>query len=92
MPDAEPYSYQLTRRAQLDLAGLPRGVASACAVYIHERLVTNPWRMSGGPMTGRWHGCRNARVEGYRIVFRIDDQRRRLTVLHIGPRGTVYSG
>ena len=92
MPEAEPYTYQLTLRAETDLARLPRRVAEACAEYIHERLVTNPRRMSGGPMTGRWEGCRNARVDGYRVVFRIDEERRHLTIVHIGARVTVYNG
>lgn len=92
MPDPEPYTYELTRRARRDLAELPRGVAEACAVFIHERLVANPRRIGGPPMTGRWEGCRNAHVAGYRVVFRRDDERRHLLVVHIGPRGTVYNG
>lgn len=91
MTDSEPYSYELTARAQGDLAELPHGAASACAVFIHERLVMNPHRLSGPPMSGRWAGCHNARVGGYRVVFRVDEHRRRLTVIHIGPRGTVYN-
>lgn len=92
MPDPEPYSYELTRRAQRDLAGLPLGVASAVAVFIHERLVTNPRRITGRPMGPPFEGCRNAHIDGYRVVIRLNEQRRHFVVVHVGPRGSVYNG
>lgn len=92
MPDPEPYSYDTTARADRDLARLPRRVAEACAVHIHERLRFNPQRMTGREMGPPFAGCVNAHINGYRIVIRIDEERRHFDIVTIGPRGTVYNG
>ena len=68
---------------------LPEAVACAAYTFITERLPTNPHRL-GGELAGPYEGCRSARLGTYRVVYRVDDDRRTIYVLSIRLRGDVY--
>ena len=54
-------------------------------------VADSPHRL-GGPRRGRWAGYLAARRGGHRVIHRIDDERREVLVVHIGPRADVYGG
>jgi len=81
------YTVFILRRAQKELAQLPR------EVYVHIRDAIRDFEQEPRPrasakLTGR-EGWR-IRVGDYRVIYEIDDQQRVVTVLHIGHRRDVY--
>ena len=81
------YTVFILRRAQKELAQLPR------EVYVHIRdairdLEQEPRPRASAKLTGR-EGWR-IRIGDYRVIYEIDDQQRVVTVLHIGHRRDVY--
>jgi len=81
------YTVFILRRAQKELAQLPR------EVYVHIRdairdLEQEPRLRASAKLTGR-EGWR-IRVGDYRVIYEIDDQQRLVTILHIGHRRDVY--
>jgi mRNA interferase RelE/StbE len=64
-------------------------VAFAAYEFMTGDLLTNPRRVSG-ELREPFEGCRSARRGTYRIVYRIDEARRTVTVLDAGYRGDVY--
>jgi len=81
------YSIQILRRAQKELAQLPK--------QEYERIKEAVENLSHGP---RPQGCKKLtgregwriRVGEYRVIYEIDDVQQRLTILHIGHRRDVY--
>jgi len=81
------YSIQILRRAQKELAQLPK--------QEYERVKTSVQNLSQEP---RPQGCKKLtgregwriRVGDYRVIYEIDDSQQRLTILHIGHRRDVY--
>ena len=61
----------------------------ACLAFIFGPLVENPYRL-GGTLRGQLAGLRSARGDSYRITFNVDDERRRVDIVHIDHRGDVY--
>ncbi len=43
-------------------------------------------------MHGKGEGLHRLRVDGYRVVYRIQSERIRILVIRIGHRSEVYSG
>jgi mRNA interferase RelE/StbE len=81
------YDVFILRRAQRELALLPPEV--------YERIKRAIWNLGQEPrpsgcqkLTGR-DGWR-IRVGDYRVIYEIDDLKRRVTVLHVGHRRDVY--
>ncbi|WP_408663142.1 type II toxin-antitoxin system RelE family toxin [Jatrophihabitans sp.] len=68
---------------------LPETVAWAAYTFITERLPTNPYRL-GGELTAPYEGCRSAHLGTYRVVYRIDENRKKILVLAVRLRGDVY--
>lgn len=68
---------------------LPEAVAAAVVEFITGPLLENPHRV-GKPLRGELDGIRSARRGTYRVLYRIDDEFRLVTVLRIGHRGDVY--
>jgi mRNA interferase RelE/StbE len=52
-------------------------------------LATDPHRV-GKPLFGPLAGCHAARRGSYRVVYRIDDEARRVQVLDVADRTDVY--
>jgi mRNA interferase RelE/StbE len=81
------YSIQILRRAQKELAQLPKQEYERIKEGI-QNLAQEPRPQGCKKLTGR-DGWR-IRVGDYRVIYEIDDSQQRLTILHIGHRRDVY--
>ena len=81
------YGIQILRRAQKELAQLPRQEYERIREAV-QNLSQDPRPQGCKKLTGR-EGWR-IRVGDYRVVYEIDDAQNQLTVLHIGHRRDVY--
>jgi mRNA-degrading endonuclease RelE of RelBE toxin-antitoxin system len=68
---------------------LPEAVAFAAVDFITGPLRENPQRV-GAALRNELEGVWSARRGTYRILCRIDDQRREVIVLRIGHRYDIY--
>jgi mRNA interferase RelE/StbE len=75
-----------SRRA---LARLPEKVASAVVEFLYGSLADNPHRV-GKPLKLGLEGMHSARRGDYRVIYRIDDGQRLVTVLAIEHRSDIY--
>ena len=75
-----------SRRA---LAKLPEKVATAVVEFLYGSLASNPHR-AGKPLKLGLEGLHSARRGDYRVIYRIDDHQRRVTVVAIEHRSDVY--
>lgn len=85
-----PYRLAITATARRHLAEqLPEAIAFAAYECITGPLLSNPHRVGRQlmPPLGDRHSARRGT---YRIVYRIDDVHRVVTVLAIGPRSDIY--
>jgi mRNA interferase RelE/StbE len=57
-----------------------------------ESLAENPRPHGSKLLRGALEGHYRVRVGDYRVVYTVDDQQRRVWVIRIGPRGSVYDG
>ncbi|MDN5934338.1 MAG: type II toxin-antitoxin system RelE/ParE family toxin [Pseudonocardia sp.] len=84
------YQLQIVSSARRHLTeDLPEAVAAAAFEFITGPLLENPHRVGKrlrAPLADR----HSARRGTYRILYRIDDQARTVTVLAIGHRGDIY--
>lgn len=76
----------LARRA---LARLPQKVATAAVEFLYGSLAANPHR-AGKPLRLGLSGLHSARRGDYRVIYRIDDDIRRVIVLAIEHRSAIY--
>lgn len=90
-PDLDgPYTLRTTptvRRALTET--LPEGVAAAAYEFITGPLLTQPYRVGKRllpPLDDRF----SARRGTYRVIYRIDDKARAVTVVDIGHWRDVY--
>ena len=81
------YSIEILRRAQKELAQLPRQEYERVKEAI-QNLSLDPRPQGCKKLAGR-EGWR-IRVGNYRIIYEIDDAQQRLAILHIGHRRDVY--
>ena len=75
-----------SRRA---LAKLPEKVASAVVEFLYGSLAESPHRV-GKPLKLGLEGMHSARRGDYRVIYRIDDEQRVVTVLAIEHRSDIY--
>jgi mRNA interferase RelE/StbE len=68
---------------------LPANVAAAVLDFVTGALIENPHRV-GRELRRELAGISSARRGTYRILYRIDDVTRTVTVLRIDHRGDVY--
>ena len=68
---------------------LPQAVAFAVIDFVTGPLVDNPRRV-GAPLRDELEGVWSARRGTYRVLYRIDDDRREVIVLSVGHRRDVY--
>ena len=80
---------RISARAERDLARLPGKIAAACVEFIFGPLAENPYRLGADPR-GPLAGLRSARRGSYRIIYKVDEERDRIDVVHIDHRGDVY--
>jgi mRNA interferase RelE/StbE len=81
------YSIGILRRAQKELAQLPRQEYERIKVAITS-LAQDPRPAGCKKLSGR-EGWR-IRVGDYRIIYEIYDPQQALTILHVGHRRDVY--
>jgi mRNA interferase RelE/StbE len=75
-----------SRRA---LARLPEKVATAVVEFLYGSLAASPYRV-GKPLKLGLEGLHSARRGDYRVIYRIDDHQRRVTVVAIEHRSDIY--
>lgn len=87
MNDA-PWDVRVMAPARRQLDRLPVSVAAAVLGTL-EAIASNPRRL-GKPLRFELEGCWSARRGPYRVVYRIDDEARVVSVLAIAHRADVY--
>ena len=71
------------------LARLPGNAATAAAEFLYGSLAASPQR-AGKPLKLGLDGLHSARRGDYRVIYRIDDQHRRVDVVAIEHRSDIY--
>ena len=92
MPAADPsrYALQVVRSAARALAQtLPEAVAAAVVNFIRGDLLDRPHAV-GKPLSRELAGRWSARRGEYRVIYRIDDTNRVVTVLVVEHRRSAY--
>ena len=84
-----PFDVRWAAPARRALRRLPEKVATAAIEFIYGPLAGNPRRV-GRPLRFELEGMHSAHRGDYRVVYRIDDRRRRVHVLAIDHRADVY--
>lgn len=74
--------------ARRQLERLPTAVAAA-ALETLDAIETNPRRL-GKPSRFELEGCWSARRGPYRIIYRIDDAARTVSIVAVAHRADVY--
>jgi mRNA-degrading endonuclease RelE of RelBE toxin-antitoxin system len=67
----------------------PEPVAAAVIDFITGSLLENPRRV-GRQLRNELSGVHSARRGSYRVLYRIDDSKRTVTVLRVDHRGDVH--
>ncbi len=75
--------------ARWSLSRLPEKVATAAVEFAYGSLADNPHRV-GKLLSLHLAGLHSARRGDYRLIYRFDDQERRVDVLAVGHRSDVY--
>jgi prevent-host-death family protein len=75
--------------ARRALARLPEKVATAAVEFLYGSLAANPHRV-GKPLRLGLSGLHSARRGDYRVIYRVNDDIRQVTVLAIEHRSDIY--
>jgi mRNA-degrading endonuclease RelE of RelBE toxin-antitoxin system len=78
-----------TAAARRALTRLPEKVAPAVVEFLYGSLAASP-RHVGKPLKLGLEGLHSARRGDYRVVYRIDDEQRLVTVMAIEHRSDIY--
>ncbi len=85
-----PYELVVARPAATTIAEeLPEAVAAAVIELITGPLLDNPRRV-GVALKNELEGLWSARRGTYRVLYRIEEEKREVVVLRIGHRRDVY--
>ena len=87
MNDA-PWDVRVLGPARRQLDRLPSSAAGAILETLGA-IASNPRRL-GKPLRFELEGCYSARRGPYRVVYRIDDATRTVSILAIGHRADIY--
>ncbi len=68
---------------------LPEKVATACVEFVYGSLAAHPHRV-GKPLRFDLEGLHSARRGDFRVVYEIDDDEHRVTIVAIDHRGDNY--
>jgi mRNA interferase RelE/StbE len=71
------------------LARLPEKAVTAAVEFIYGSLAASPHRV-GKPLKLGLAGLHSARRGDYRVIYRIDDQHRKVDIVAIEHRSDVY--
>ncbi|MBO0809351.1 MAG: type II toxin-antitoxin system RelE/ParE family toxin [Actinobacteria bacterium] len=87
---SEPgYAIAWTTPARRALTRLPEKIATAVVGFVYGSLAASPRRV-GKPLRLGLKGLHSARRGDYRVIYRFEDDRSRLTVVAIEHRSDVY--
>ena len=90
MSSERPFRLAVTATARRHLAEqLPEAIAFAAHEFINGPLLANPHR-GGKRLMPPLDDRHSARRGTYRVLYRIDDETRLVTVLAVGPRSDIY--
>ena len=90
LPPATPYTVIFSARARRNLhENLPLDVAAAAMETIDGPLTINPHRV-GKPLDEPFDGYYSARRGTYRIIYRINDDKRTVEIHSIRHRRDAY--
>ena len=78
-----------TTTARRALTRLPEKVATAVVEFLYGSLAAGPRRV-GKPLKLGLEGLHSASRGDYRVIYRIDDERRLVTVMAIEHRFDIY--
>jgi len=86
----QPYRLGITATARRQLEEqLPEAIAFAAHEFINGPLLANPHRV-GKRLMAPLDDRHSARRGTYRVIYRIDDRARIVTVLAVAPRSDVH--
>ena len=85
----DDFAIAWTTASRRVLTRLPEKVATAVAEFLYGSLAASPHRV-GEPLKLGLEGLHSARRGDYRVIYRIDDQRRLVTVIAIEHRSDIY--
>lgn len=86
---AERYQLVVSHRTSPALERLPESVASAAYEFVIGPLLDNPQRV-GKRLRPPLDDRHSARRGTYRVIYRIDEQRRQVTVVGVVRRSDAY--
>jgi mRNA interferase RelE/StbE len=87
---SEPrYAIAWTSPSRRALVRLPEKVAAAVVEFLYGSLAANPHRV-GKPLKLGLEGLHSACRGDYRVIYRIDGNRRRIDVVTIEHRSDIY--
>lgn len=90
MTDGSSYELVLTPPAVRAIrSGLPEAIAAAVIEFLTGALVGNPRRV-GKPLRGELAGIHSAQRGTYRVLHRINEERREVVVVRVDHRAGVY--
>ncbi|MFC7382413.1 type II toxin-antitoxin system RelE family toxin [Sphaerisporangium rhizosphaerae] len=88
--EQDRYAILLTPPARRALtSGLPEVVAAAAWELINGAMAREPWRV-GKPLQEPYEGLHVARRGTYRVVYRIDEDKRAVTIYTVKHRRDAY--
>ena len=90
MATSEKWELRLSESAEAEVSDLPSDIRSQLLDAILD-LEEDPFPPDAIPLRG-WNDLQRIRVEGYRIVYRVNRQRRTVLVERVRPRGVAYLG
>ena len=76
-------------QALRSLDRLPAKIATACIEFIYGGLARNPHRV-GRPLRLELEGKHSARRGDFRVIYEIDADQRRVTVIAVDHRSDAY--
>lgn len=85
----EGYSVEWSSPAKRAIGRLPDKVGLAAIEFIYGPLAEMPQRV-GNLLRLEFEGLHSAARGDYRIVYRVDEPRRRVTIEAIGHRADIY--
>lgn len=83
------YAIASTAPARRALVRVSEKVATAVVEFLYGSLAANPHRV-GKPLKLGLKGLHSARRGDYRVIYRIDERRRRVDVVAIEHRSDIY--
>lgn len=84
-----PHDITWAASATRSLDRLPEKVATACVEFVYGSLAADPHRV-GKALRFDLDGLHGARRGDFRVVYEIDDDRHRVTIVAVGHRGDIH--